>query len=590
MAQRLGISYSRLSDPSQVLGDGERRQRDAFLAFCRTFDLTPADETFIDRGRSGFKGDHRKKGDFGRLIDLAKTGHFPPGTVIVVEAWDRLGRLRPDRQVALVAELLRTGVDIGICRLSDSFTEADFGTHKWTTLAVFAQLAHQESVQKSDRVHAAWVQKKKRARLGQCQRPTEAMGAGGVLLTSRVPAWVRVVNGKPELVPEKALVVKLVFRLAAEGWGVQRITSRLVRDKVPPLHGDGWDRSYVARLLRNRAARGEYQPMAFVIPEKFRLPDGKAKAGWDGNKVRVKDGEPVKDYFPAAVTEEEYNAARAGAEGRKHQRQPRGDDAKLNLFARLVRDAKDGSAFFLTARPKRSGHRQTGGNNYVLQNLASTRGESPCRSLPYDVFEEAVLRLLREVDPKAVVKGKGTAPDAVVVLEGKLAELDAEIGKLKARLATRYSDAVADVLQDKEASRPALEKQKADAQWASAHPPGQALARARSLLPLAADPDTRPKLAAYLRRAISEIRLLVVARGRTRLAAVQIFFAGSDLRRDYLILHTPPYANRVSRVEARTHTCSLAGVAAPGELDLRQKSHSERLEKALAVADLSDLA
>jgi DNA invertase Pin-like site-specific DNA recombinase len=124
-----GISYDRLSDPKQAGGDGQGRQDRMYQEFCKAKGLTPSGrEPFVDY-RSGYKDEHRKKGEFGRLIAMAKDGKFRKGTVIVVEAWDRLGRLRPDRQTALVAELLQTGVDIGVCRLGDIFTESDFGTH-----------------------------------------------------------------------------------------------------------------------------------------------------------------------------------------------------------------------------------------------------------------------------------------------------------------------------------------------------------------------------------------------------------------------------------------------------------------------------
>src|SRR6516165_4543042 len=162
--RRLALSYTRFSDPIQSQGDSEPRQMEMFRFFCQTHNLTPLTEVFADRGRSGYKDEHRKKGRLGQLIAMAKDGRFDPGTVIVVEAWDRLGRLRPDRQTELVAELLRTGVRIGVCRLNDIFTEEDFGTHKWTTLAVFIQLAYQESKQKAERVAASWTRRRERAR------------------------------------------------------------------------------------------------------------------------------------------------------------------------------------------------------------------------------------------------------------------------------------------------------------------------------------------------------------------------------------------------------------------------------------------
>src|SRR5262249_21336806 len=258
MPRRLAISYSRFSDPKQAKGDSDGRQDRMFREFCRRHDLTPAAEVFADRGRSGYKDEHRKKGRLGELIALAKDERLDPGTVVVVEAWDRLGRLRPDRQTELVSELLRTGVSIGICRLNDIFSEEDFGSHKWTALAVFIQLAHQESKQKSERVAASWEQRRKRAR------------EQGALMRSSIPAWIEVVDGKPRLIPERAAVLRRIFKFAADGMGHTRIVRTLDEEKVPAFgekvvradrvrsqFAGKWTKPYVALLLRDRRVLGE---------------------------------------------------------------------------------------------------------------------------------------------------------------------------------------------------------------------------------------------------------------------------------------------------------------------------------------------
>src|SRR5262249_297172 len=123
--KRLAVSYSRFSDPKQAAGDSADRQDRPFRQFCELHALTPSGEAYPDEGRPGYHDDPRRKGRLGALIAAARDGCFEPGTVIVIEAWDRLGRLRPDRQTELVAELLRTGVAIGVCRLNDIFTEED---------------------------------------------------------------------------------------------------------------------------------------------------------------------------------------------------------------------------------------------------------------------------------------------------------------------------------------------------------------------------------------------------------------------------------------------------------------------------------
>src|SRR5262245_6914039 len=234
MPRRLAISYSRFSDPKQAKGDSDGRQDRMFREFCQRHDLTPAAEVFADRGRSGYKDEHRKKGRLGELIALAKDERLDPGTVVVVEAWDRLGRLRPDRQTELVAELLRTGVSIGVCRLNDIFTEEDFGTAKWTILSTFIMLAYQESKQKADRVAHSWQSRRRSAR------------ENGTHMTCRYPAWLTLDNGRLVPVEERVAVLRRIFNLAVNGYGGARIVRTLTEEKVPCFGRTGrWTRTYV---------------------------------------------------------------------------------------------------------------------------------------------------------------------------------------------------------------------------------------------------------------------------------------------------------------------------------------------------------
>src|SRR5262249_42901406 len=145
------------------------------------------------------------------------------GTIIVVERWDRLGRLRPDKQTELIAELLRTGVDIGVAALDDIFTETDFGTFKWAGLATFIMLAFQESLQKSDRSASVWAKRRQRAR-------EEGRSMGG-----HKPAWLKIVNGAFVTVPERALAVRRIFALSADGYGQARIVATLDKEGIAPF-------------------------------------------------------------------------------------------------------------------------------------------------------------------------------------------------------------------------------------------------------------------------------------------------------------------------------------------------------------------
>src|SRR5215204_5402849 len=101
--RRTAVSYTRFSTAIQSKGDSETRQEREYRDFCERHNLTPGKEVYIDRGRSGYHGTHRTKGALGVLVHAAKQGRFEPDTVIVIEAWDRLGRLRPLKQTALIA-------------------------------------------------------------------------------------------------------------------------------------------------------------------------------------------------------------------------------------------------------------------------------------------------------------------------------------------------------------------------------------------------------------------------------------------------------------------------------------------------------
>src|SRR5688500_10462942 len=86
-------SYIRFSTPEQALGDSERRQLDKARAWAEKHGNEFDDSLRIaDRGRSAYKGDHRKKGALGEFLERVRTGEVTPGSILVVEDIDRLSR------------------------------------------------------------------------------------------------------------------------------------------------------------------------------------------------------------------------------------------------------------------------------------------------------------------------------------------------------------------------------------------------------------------------------------------------------------------------------------------------------------------
>jgi DNA invertase Pin-like site-specific DNA recombinase len=628
---RPGISYRRFSDPGkQAGGDSRSRQARDFARFCERHNLTPATFRLTDSGLSGFRGEHRRKGAMGRLEAMARAGEVPPDAVLVIEGWDRLSRERPDKTIAMLSDLLRAGLSIGVCRLDDIFSEDDFGTHKFTTLAVFIQLAYQESRQKSERCSAAWAQKVLCAQEGQGQPPRRKDGRTTSWLTDRLPAWVEVRGKELVLNRTRAEAVRRIFELAAAGLGCRAIATRLDREAVPsfgtapvvrvtralkalygqrdadefitpeggshtgpcPLHEPGagptltltrgedgkpatlacssgcdpvtilatlglrpadlvprWDHAYIATLLVDRRCVGEFQ-----------LRDGKGRPL----------GDPLQNYLPAAVTQGEWDLARASKADRPDvERQDRGrfkkdgvaspggrgDGEKVRLFGGgLIRDALSGGTYRIAIRR---------GRNEVLirsKAVAGFPGEE-ARSFPLPAFEKGVLSMLREINPEDVLPREEGSEGGTRELESELAAVRAELVELRADLdANGYSRTLGQRVRELEGQEAGLKAQVDKARLKDARPVGEAWQEFGNLVDVldrAEDPaDARLRLRAALRRVVEGVWLLVQPQGHDRLAAVQVRFVGGG-ERQYLIWHRRPRSNGKVREEGWYRTLSF---------------------------------
>jgi DNA invertase Pin-like site-specific DNA recombinase len=553
--RRLAVSYTRFSSPIQAEGDSQNRQDDLFRQFCQRHNLTPLSEIFADRGRSGYKDEHRKKGRLGQLIAIAKDGRFEPGTVIVVEAWDRLGRLRPDRQTELVAELLRTGVNIGVCKLDDIFTEEDFGTHKWTTLAVFIQLAYQESKLKADRVADSWKRRRERAR------------EQGKLVTGRLPAWLEKSGDGVRLVPQRAAVVRRIFQMAAAGYGHTRIVQTLDKEEVPAFgkkvitkgrsrsqFSGVWTRPYIRLVLNDRRALGEAQ---------FYKIDG------------TPDGPPVPSYYPAVVSEDEFLLARAGQDGRdnwkgRHLGSRQGK--YVNVFKSLLRHARDGEGFHLHNKGTRAKP------ELLLLSAKGISGRGRCYTFPYPIFEEAILDWLEELDPRDILPKEKEAPSKAEVLRARLANVRQDIARLKEDLKEQgYSKALSAVLREQEDAEEKVALKLQEELSRTVKPAARAWDELPGLVEMikgAADPDdVRLRLRPVLRRVVEEAWVFIVKRGSYQLCFVQFFFSGGA-RREFAVVYQP----KANRRPGGWRPVSEWHKAGPENLDLRRRDHVKRME------------
>ncbi|HYT94870.1 MAG TPA: recombinase family protein [Gemmataceae bacterium] len=525
-----------------------------------------------DRGLSGYHGMHRKRGYLGQFLALVEAKRVERGSILLVEKTDRLGREVPsDMLQEVIFKLWKAGITLAT--FDRSYPPGSDQDGSFHSLLADLQSAWRFSKNLSERVADAK------------QAGRDAARTAGRVLTRHVPLWLKVVGrtydnrghvaepGWLELIPERVEVVQRIFRLAREGMGYARIANHMRQDGVESFNGRSWCRAYIRDILADRRALGEFQPV--VVKDHKQVPEG----------------DVVKDFFPAAVSEDEFLQARSGAKARTlnpgkstvwteeedrlirtlplqeayrrlggrtqtavYQRkrrlarydkptEARSGERFVNVFAGLLTNAREGDSYVAVKR--------LDGGRYsrVLVNASSRGGKGPaCLSFPLAPFEAALLGELREVDPCELAAGKaGTQPDEVALLIEQRDQQRARVEALEAIQAEEPSLANARVLRQAEERHKQLEKELADARHRRAHPVEETWAEFRTLaeaLAAAEDPvAARLKLRTVLGNAVESIYLLVTTRGRDRLAAVQVDFR-SGVRRSYLIWHRPPVGNR----------------------------------------------
>jgi DNA invertase Pin-like site-specific DNA recombinase len=555
-------SYIRFSTPEQAKGDSLRRQTEAAAEWCKRNDITlDTSTTFRDLGRSAFLGDHRSNPERHRLavfLKMVQDGKIAKGSYLILENMDRLSREHIQPATLLALTLLQAG--IRIVQLTPEMI-LDGRSDMFAVMQMMMELSrgHGESARKSERVGAAWAQKKERARRGEAQTGRGPV-AGMSCMTHKLPAWIEERGGTLHLIPTRAALVKRMFHLAAAGYSASSIVKLFREEDAPPMGRSGrWLRSYVAQILVDRRPLGEYQPR-------------------DRNEKT--DGAPIVGYFPAVITEKEWNAARATV-GPKRLPPTRITD-RVNLWSGLLIDARDGKLgyFRSPAGAKRAYD--------ILVNVSYKERLAPGISFPLHVFETAVLGLLAEIDPREVIGGIGE-PDETLAIAGEIAHIEAYVAELEAELARGNVSSIAKKLREQEARLNELKGKQAEAQQKAAHPLASSWDETQTLVGVLATTenvsDTRLRIRAALRRIVESILLLIVTRGSHRLAAVQVFFTGGA-RRDYLIHYRTAGHGRKGGWRASTFDFAAGEKRRAGKVDLRNPQYVPAVEAALKEMDL----
>lgn len=407
------VVYIRWSSSEQGKGSSLERQREDCRRHAADNGWTIVSE-LVDDGISAFKGEHALSGALGQFVAEVEAGAYPDGVVLLCEKLDRLSRQEPGKVFLWMMNLAEAGVIIATVDGSRRYSSGNFDMASIIEVVVKAQLSHEESQKKSQRLGAAWAAKRRRLIAGE-----------KFVMTRRIPAWLEVVGTPPSFVPITARcnVVRRIFEETVAGLGKHHIAKNLNRDEIQPFgRADGWHASYVQKILRNPAVVGELH-----LARKAR-----------GSR-RETTGEVIANYYPEVVDADLYQKAMRAMGERPRRLSGRGRRL-VNLFSGLACCGSCGSK--MTFRGKGRKQRADGSwvneDYLVCDGYQRGRGCANSSHFNYAIWEDGILN---PIIFEALKDDRSTSHSEIRDLEIEVAKCERswELAKSKADVALRIA-------------------------------------------------------------------------------------------------------------------------------------------------------
>lgn len=383
--RKTAYAYIRFSSGQQTGGDSYERQLERAQQYAKDHNLRLDEETTLeDLGVSGYLGKNLENGPLAGFVEAVKNQAVEPGTVFLVESLDRLGRNKVLKAVNLFTALLEGGIEIVTLLDGQHYTEDGVNANVgqlFVSVGIM-QRAYEESRTKAIRIGSIWEKKK-------------ANASKKNVVTTKIPAWLEVVDrqtvngrkvgGKIVAIKERAEIVRQIFQLKKQGLGKRlikqrldatiRISRKLKESKIPAFGSSGvWHDSYIESILHNRAVLGEAQF--------WKTKDG----------GRVKDGNPIPDYYPQIIEFDLFNECQ---DKQKHTRGPAGKRVS-NLFSELLFDGDTGAPIKYTDKGELS---KEGKYRYLYSDESdATKIKRRSKGWDYGQFERLFLQHIQEIN------------------------------------------------------------------------------------------------------------------------------------------------------------------------------------------------
>lgn len=269
------ISYLRFSTAPQELGTSIDRQQETLDRIISHFGLV-LDHSLTDRALSASKGHHHSRGKLADLITAIDAGVIRRGTVLAIEAYDRLDRRGTFDAFDLLKKLI---VDGGMVIIDGDLTVWDAHTinsdlnHK-----LIANMNAARSYAERLGQYARGAHRRVRTALETLVDDPDAVKP---MFQSRPPAWIEKIPAVGKVPAEYRLIdahvktIKLIFHMCVEGYTIRQISAHLNKAEVPThVRAVGWSGARVGSILRDEHVLG-YAQSHFRQPDAGKVVDGK---------------------------------------------------------------------------------------------------------------------------------------------------------------------------------------------------------------------------------------------------------------------------------------------------------------------------
>ncbi|CAK2412587.1 site-specific DNA recombinase [Vibrio crassostreae] len=265
-------SYVRFSSAIQAKGDSLRRQTQLAQEYCTRHSLTLSEQSFTDLGVSAFNSANTNEDNgLGQFLKALEQRVIPRDSFLLVESLDRLSRAKVQTALRQLLNIIEYGITV-VTLIDNRTYNSDSDTTDLIISLTVMERAHNESKTKSERLKAAWANKR--------ANPTTTNR------TSLAPFWLKLNEDKRTytVIEKSAETVRRIFQMSINGHGIIGIVRKLNEEQIPSPKGGSWSNTSICRILNSKAAIGEFTP----------------------NIGRASTNEPISDYYPSIIDEDTF--------------------------------------------------------------------------------------------------------------------------------------------------------------------------------------------------------------------------------------------------------------------------------------------